>query len=383
MPENDPRPKKRPLGGATLRGSQKPKQLFGGTSDPLPGSFADVNRPTSTRTKTWPEAAALAAAPALALSDRIGRFSLGIGSIRAATQVNERAVNEIQKGEFRVEIYPSGIEFRRLGHVDQEAPETTERGEITEFSDKAARRLREFCIKEHVPGAEVWAFTLTVHRPLGPSEWRTVTKRFRQRVKTLEWAGTWRVELQRRKVPHLHVAFWLSPGTDPVAVRDQWLQSTGEHTDPDALRNACMWKRIESAGWVVYMALHDGKSKTDQLGWQGKQWGVWNREAFQHRQPARESRELSPAQNYALRRFLLRWENAKRRTKAAYHLAIVATGNVQDYDLTDHWRKHRVFRKRLRKLHGGNLLRCLDGVHVSNLLRAMDAGRVSHISNRP
>lgn len=309
------------------------------------------------------------------------RGALGIGSIRGANEAKPHSRNDYAKGEFRLKVYPAGVSFERLGYVPQEAPEVAERGVIAGFSDKAARRLKEFCVTQHAPNLVPWSITLTVHKSVSPGEWRAILGRFRHRVKDQGWAGVWRVELQRRKVPHLHVVLWLWPGESVGHVASQWLQSTGEIYDLAAVKHAVRGREIESHGWVVYMALHDGKKKEAQLGWQGKQWGVWNRERFEPRDPSPLSRDLSPALNVAVRRFLLRWLTAQRRAKSAFHAgnAVKAAHAGNAAEAAEAAEKARALRRPLR-LHRGNLLRCLEGAHVENLLRAIDAGRVAHVS---
>src|ERR1019366_7938531 len=49
--------------------------------------------------------------------------------------------------------------------------------------------------------------------------------------------------------------------------------------------HAVVMKCVESEGAAVYMAAHVGKQKEDQLGWQGKQWGIINRGLFVRREP--------------------------------------------------------------------------------------------------
>jgi hypothetical protein len=257
-----------------------------------------------------------------------------------------------QKGSesFRLDVYPSGVIMRRTKRLDIKPPVGLKRGNIAEFSCEAARRLREHCVTQEVRGAEVWAFTLTIHRPVDPAEWRLILKRFRKRLQQKGWAGTWRVELQKRKVPHLHCALWLQPGLKGFfAVRRQWLECTQESCDRDARKFAVMGKRIESHGWAIYLALHDGKKKGAQLGWQGKQWGIWGRERFTARQASEGSRELPVGQEIAVRRFLRRLMRSKGSR--------ATIGNA-------------------------GFLRCMSGEVMTRYLAGLDAGRVAHVSWR-
>ena len=212
---------------------------------------------------------------------------------------------------YSVEVFPEGVVMKRSGKADIKPPVGCVRGAIEGFSPEAARRLREFCVTQEAKGLVPWSTTLTVHRRVTPDEWRQFMQTFRMRLKRRGWAGVWRVELQRRKVPHVHVALWLPPEEMLGSVVVSWCESTGEMTDVDALKHAVKGRRIESSGWAVYLALHSGKEKSAQLGWKGKQWGVWNADAFTRREASPYSRELPVAQEVALRRFIGRLMRSK------------------------------------------------------------------------
>ena len=143
----------------------------------------------------------------------MARSSLGIDGIRAAVFGKLLKIRDRRAGFFDLEIFPSGIQFR--GKLDplRDAPDVPVRGDIVGFSNEAAARLKRAFMELHVPGSALVAFTLTTHRILSPEEWRAARKRFRIAVKKRGWAGIWRVELQRRKTPHEHVAMWLPPAS--------------------------------------------------------------------------------------------------------------------------------------------------------------------------
>ena len=212
---------------------------------------------------------------------------------------------------FSVKVFPSGILVTRNTKCPIQPPKGYVRGTIDGFSAEASRRLREFCVTQEAKGLDPYSTTLTVHRPVTPEQWRAIMKRFRQRLLWNGWAGVWRVELQKRKVPHVHVALWLPPGVEKGHVIIAWCECTGEIGDVDALMHSVHMRKVESSGWAVYLALHDGKHKESQLGWQGKQWGVWNRDRFTARVESPLSRELPVAQEVALRRFIGRLMRSK------------------------------------------------------------------------
>ena len=160
---------------------------------------------------------------------------------------------------------------------------------------------------------------MTTHETYTPEEWRGIIKRFRTYLqrKYPTWAALWRVELQKRQTPHLHCIFWI-PGNLPgnlvyCALRDLWLSATGEDDDRHARRYAVKGGPIEGgreSGWLVYTALHSGKHKSEQLGWKGKQWGLWNRESWEARPPIVEG-EMSQREMDWFIRIVRRWARSR------------------------------------------------------------------------
>lgn len=341
---------------------------------------------------------ALAGGPAHGLKNarEKGSGALGIGSIRAQTRTNSAVSSDLQKHQNSmlfegvrapkhwVEIHPSGVIVRYDSGQPKKAPKGGIRGEIEGFSDKASRRLKEFCVRHEVPGAIPVSVTFTTHRLLNANEWRKVMKRMRMRVLREDWAGIWRVELQRRKTPHLHASLWLpeelvSAGRWMPAVRDAWLECTGETNDPDARRVAVRGRVIDGPGWAVYMALHDGKHKAEQLGWLGKQWGVWNREKFKARQPSCWSGEIPDDDHRLLLRIWTRWERAQKRARIAFLLRRVGEGKCTPDEVREHLGKVRSLRRGLRRsLPEGGFMRCVEGRHVDALFVALRSGRISY-----
>jgi hypothetical protein len=195
--------------------------------------------------------------------------------------------------------------------------------------------MKRFILENWVPFASLLAFTFTVHRKdLTEADWRAIMKAMNMRMTRLGVAAVWRIELQRRGVPHLHVALWLpldlpmSQETAVEAIENAWLELTGEIGDPAAREHAVHWKAILSPGWAVYMALHDGKKKEGQLGWQGKQWGIWNRKLFERVAP--NIGEMSDHQS----RVFQRWFNRFLYRNGA-RVRVPRTGSFQRMCKTD------------------------------------------------
>lgn len=333
-----------------------------------------------------------AQAPAFSRPEN-GLGALGIGSIRADRNPNGLGNSGLQKCDFRpffqapkdpkhvVEIHPSGVIVRYDDGKPKKAPKGGVRGEISGFSDKASRRLKEFCVRYEVKGGKPVSVTLTTHRLFNANEWRNALKRMRMRVLWNGWAGIWRVELQRRKTPHLHVSLWLSEelieGRWLSAVRDAWLESTGESGDIEARRVAVRGRVIEGPGWAVYMALHDGKHKAEQLGWLGKQWGVWNREKFTLREPSGFSGEVNAEEYRLLMRMWNRWERVKKKQRVAWLVARAAECPEERRELNA---KAAAVRRGLRRsLPAGGFMRCVEGAHFDRFFAALWLGRVSSI----
>jgi len=92
---------------------------------------------------------------------------------------------------------------------------------------------------------------------------------------------------------------------------------------------------------MVYLALHNGKKKQAQLGWLGKQWGVWCRSLFVARAP--ESHRIPSVCAKQVRRSLRRYSQAVRRSKTLAPLPVAP-------------------------LHQGDCLRVVTGLLVSRLV---------------
>jgi hypothetical protein len=229
----------------------------------------------------------------------------------------------------KIRVYPDGIMYTAAS-ISRKAPEG-DRGEIKGFSSAAAKRLRQWCLTmQGDPAFTPYALTLTCRQRLDAAQWRSAVKRFRLtlREKAPLWAALWRVELQRRKVPHLHCVFWVPPvlcilgqwhetnqGLAWFTIRQWWLAAIREDDDPASRNHAVHCRQLDdAAGWTIYMALHNSKQQGAQLGWIGKQWGVWNRDAWFPREAAIDC-EFSEADAVRLLRVFRRWRKAKNGTR--------------------------------------------------------------------
>lgn len=177
------------------------------------------------------------------------------------------------------------------------------RGTIDGASRDSERRLRRFLLEYEPRGAqemECWAVTLTLRHHLSAEIWRHCWAVWSQQARRSGWPVVWRVELQRRGVPHLHLVTW-GPESMCEAMREKWLKVWGIAHDPDHCAYAVDW-RSANGGWFGYVALHQAKHSEQGAGWQGRHWGVLNKELFVPRETM--VHVLTPTQYQYVRRFL-------------------------------------------------------------------------------
>jgi hypothetical protein len=233
------------------------------------------------------------------------------------------------------------------------------RGAITGMSFHAAARLRETVMTRTPPG-EAFSLTGTTRRARSDAEWRGIMKRFRMMIVRQDLAAVWRVELQKRKAPHVHAIVWINQefqhqdeiDAASMRLRWAWLRAIGavrvrrngisELVDLQELNHAAVVECGLTPGWLAYLAGHASKHKAEQLGWQGKQWGIWGAEKFAPVH-ALERREVSGPQKRLFDRSLRRWQRAKLR---------------------------RIGRRGPRALpRSGTYVRCYQGGELARLLR--------------
>ena len=210
-------------------------------------------------------------------------------------------------GTSAVLIFPHGtvVENPRIkGQKKAQKPcQDVKRGLITTMSDKSAARMRRFCCENWIPGHTLISYTLTTKALLTPEQFRRAKKRFFVRRERASDAFVWRVEVQKRGAAHLHILRWVKgkiytknggrqvgailydDGRAVDAFEDDWLQCVGEENDRDSREHAVFAKVVEDEGAIVYQCAHAGKQKAEQLGWQGKQWGIIGKSRYHRRTP--------------------------------------------------------------------------------------------------
>lgn len=177
------------------------------------------------------------------------------------------------------------------------------RGRLTgKVSSASFRRLRQFCITHDCFG-DCWGVTLTV-----PGlDLLSVDDFKKLHHKLCVWANdnglplVWRVELQRRGQPHLHCVLFCnvsivlqffmqwyrlldklpcvynmesvtSKSKDVVLVSRAYLSGASHAVEMQRLSG-------DFRAWR-YLVAHMSKSKVEQLGWSGRNWGCCNRRLF-------------------------------------------------------------------------------------------------------
>ena len=197
----------------------------------------------------------------------------------------------------KISLYGFGVVFDKdssRGVLRAGGSTGEKRGCIDSFSSAARLRLRLALLRYFVPSCYRVAVTLTLpwHVPCWSavmSDFREVIHRFRTYwVRRFpDRSSIFRVELQKRGAPHLHMVSWhcSSDGDLSSSYFILWYDSLlrdlrgGSYSDfarygvkVDLLPNV-----IAS---IRYLCDHSSKSKQAQLGYKGKQWGILGKRNF-------------------------------------------------------------------------------------------------------
>lgn len=148
------------------------------------------------------------------------------------------------------------------------------RGSVDGFSAASARRLRQF-LATHVGEGITFALSLTFPFDLSPEEFR---RRFHRFCVRCPYPFVWRVELTKRKRPHVHIVGWSSNGVWGVCeIQNIWWDIAEAYIYRGGEEHSCVVELLRGADWFKYLACHSSKHKQEQLGWLGRQWGVVRR----------------------------------------------------------------------------------------------------------
>lgn len=167
------------------------------------------------------------------------------------------------------------------------------RGKQTTFSRASARLLREKLVR--MPSIEMgynsYGVTLTLQKDAFFSASDDYIEYFRKfwkafRVRLFDNAKkdrfsddfflVWRIELTKNRVPHFHTIVYTRSYKDVIYFGDLWLKAVKKWYNIEPIRNVAIdIKEISNfEGAYKYIASHASKHKKDQLGWNGRQWGV-------------------------------------------------------------------------------------------------------------
>lgn len=251
------------------------------------------------------------------------------------------------------------------------------RGKISQWSPASRRRLREYLFYHDKPvGWRSYGVTLTVPGPDREDVlqgWKELSRCFLECIKNNGMGAVWRVELQTRGMPHLHLILIKDPlkplpgcgGLDDRKAVEMWMFRKWSHyldkhcplssrwvaSRPDLLadlesagiekKKALLYttdnpvdagetvlKRFElpgadryavhvdendgSGSWERYLFDHVSKSKQEQVAVDiGRHWGVTGRKVFLYCEPVEAG--LTPAQSWAVIRWCRRLCQGKNK----------------------------------------------------------------------
>ena len=231
-----------------------------------------------------------------------------------------------------IAIYPRGV--KTVGYTPRRGkPEGSggDRGSIVGWSKNSRRRLRNWLLVNQPVGGVCIAVTFTVPgEPIKPEDWRKLMQTFANRLIRAKVGLVWRLELQKRGMPHLHclavpappprvhrrgarrvdvlpssnVGAWLKwiwlelIDTLPQSSGRVYIDGKGVVEVEFAPRSLLVGARehavdlSEDRGdrWYRYLCDHTTKSKQEQVAtWQGfRHWGIIYRPAFVEVAPSEE-----------------------------------------------------------------------------------------------
>lgn len=189
-----------------------------------------------------------------------------------------------------VELSDYGIHARFKGLIRGKHLDGVKRGKIRSWSASSVRRLRETLLKRYIPNSSVYGVTLTLpwksDIPNIGDVFRASLKRFRDYFSRIfpNSACVYRVELQQRQMPHLHLIAFFSSLDKADDLSAWFMLNWWRHGFAD-LRDGSMdgyikyGVKVEPMGenvtrLIQYLCDHASKKKQVQLGWSGRQWGI-------------------------------------------------------------------------------------------------------------
>lgn len=182
-----------------------------------------------------------------------------------------------------IKLHANGLRIAEPAYSDCRITFTNKlstRGKITTFSSKSAHRLRELLLD--IDFTRSWAICLTLPRLSDDFNvdfsdfWHSFACFYRSRFPN---AFIWRVELQKRGVPHWHLVF-CGDYKDALELKYLWHNFVSKRFVCNLsffLHSVKVQQVFSGSSALMYLTAHLSKHKSSQLGWKGRQWGVINR----------------------------------------------------------------------------------------------------------
>lgn len=235
------------------------------------------------------------------------------------------------KTKASLSIFNGGIKFKK--HLQYlTTVNTTPRGKITSFSYASRRRMREFLLTNDVPNCTKFGLTLTLPKHYDDiKEFPQVIKRFGDDFTKhyKKSAAVYRVELQKRGAPHLHIILFMCNDelemTSNVNLNRydyikhqghrlaaftqtkyfelfdnltfwwcRWVANILTSAEQDYQKwfyqlalgfGACLELLTDQGAMIRYIVDDTTKHKQEQLGYEGKQWGKFGSKNFIKQDP--------------------------------------------------------------------------------------------------
>lgn len=183
-----------------------------------------------------------------------------------------------------VRAYRNGLTVGTPGGV---VPPGGKRGRVQGWTAGSARRHTRWLYSVDVPALDGHGFavTLTVRDlPASASEWHAARRAWIERVRRMGLVRLhWVVEWQRRGVPHLHAAVYLSEvsGGSGIGLLLAWVEVCEARGWSALLRSQDVKPIAGAVGWLQYLSKHAGRSAAHYQrmgmpeGWEssGRLWG--------------------------------------------------------------------------------------------------------------
>ena len=225
--------------------------------------------------------------------------------------------------ESYIRVYEKGIEKVGYQAITQKTGKIGDvRGDITGLSIGSARRLRRYLTQNSRPDCHIYGVSLTLPGAHDAGLWESMAKRLRNDAIRAGVSYVWRIELQRRKVPHFHLVAWVPNGSKGHRIfTENWIEYLPpERQKMKGVSRYCVDLRPmkeNSVEWYAYLVAHAYKKKKSQLGWKGKQWGIVGRKFMQRIKP--ESFKFSKKQSLFFDRTLRKMIIKSGRHCRAFH----------------------------------------------------------------